>query len=270
VSVRTRTRGIALPPALRTVAGVAASVAAALVLSACGRSDAQQGNQTPPPKTPPAQASSPSDLKNQGSYSLGVTMGAQLRGLGLSGDAVVIERVTQGLKDALAGTAQLSTADQDKVTQLIEGGRMAAANANKTAAQKFLAENGKRKGVVTTPSGLQYRVVSAGKGDSPKPTDQVTVHYRGTLLDGTEFDSSLKRGQPAQFPVNGVIKGWQEALVLMKPGAKYELFIPPELAYDNDSQPPIPPGSLLRFDVELLSVNAQAAGPGTAKPEGQR
>jgi FKBP-type peptidyl-prolyl cis-trans isomerase len=267
-------RELAPLPALRMVAGVAAAVAAALVLGGCGRSDAQ-GESAPPQTQTPAQApkttppASEADVRNQGSYSIGVSIGNQLKSLGLTPDALDLSRVTQGLKDALAGTAQVSAEDNQRVGALIESGRNATGNTNKAAATKFLAENGKRKGVVTTASGLQYRVVNAGKGTSPKATDQVTVHYRGTLLDGTEFDSSIKRGEPAQFPVNGVIKGWQEALVLMKPGAKWELFIPPDLAYGMDSPPSIPPNSLLRFDVELLSVGGeQAKGPGTAKPEG--
>jgi FKBP-type peptidyl-prolyl cis-trans isomerase len=115
--------------------------------------------------------------------------------------------------------------------------------------------------VVTTASGLQYQEVKAGSGDSPKPKDTVVVNYRGTLLDGTEFDSSYKRGQPATFEVDQVIPGWTEALQLMKPGAKWRLFIPPQLAYDMRSRAPIPPGSALLFDVELMSVKAAPAAP---------
>jgi FKBP-type peptidyl-prolyl cis-trans isomerase len=133
------------------------------------------------------------------------------------------------------------------------------AQLNRAAARNLLAKNGKQSDVITTPSGLQYKVLSPGRGDSPRSTDLVTVNYRGTLLDGTEFDNSFKRGQPPTFPVNRVIKGWQEALVLMKPGAKWELYIPPELAYDEKSVGPIPPGSLLKFEIELLSVNTPSA-----------
>ncbi len=132
--------------------------------------------------------------------------------------------------------------------------RDAAGKRNVASAQKFLADNGKLPGVVTTPSGLEYKIVTPGSGASPKPTDEVKVHYRGTLLNGSEFDSSYKRNEPAVFPVNGVIKGWQEALVLMKPGAKWKLFVPPALAYDMSPKPGIPPGSALVFDVELLAV----------------
>lgn len=179
------------------------------------------------------------DGKNEGSYSLGVSIGAQLRGTGLSADAVAIDQVMRGLKDGLGGTAQATPEHGQKVNNLIQTARVQAGERNKATARKFLGENGKKKGVITTKSGLQYRVVAPGKGATPKPTDQVTVHYRGTLLDGTEFDSSYKRGEPATFPVDGVIPGWQEALVLMKPGAKFELVIPPELAYDMQSPPAI-------------------------------
>ena len=113
---------------------------------------------------------------------------------------------------------------------------------NKTAAQEFLAKNGKEKGVQTTASGLQYKIIKAGDSKTParRPTDEVTVNYRGKLIDGTEFDSSYSRGQPAQLSPNGVIKGWQEALVMMRPGANWELFVPPELAYGSNPRPGIP------------------------------
>ncbi|HKZ73758.1 MAG TPA: FKBP-type peptidyl-prolyl cis-trans isomerase [Steroidobacteraceae bacterium] len=229
------------PPALIAAAIAFASLSAA---------------QTPAPAPSAPAPASPAEQKSQGSYSLGVSIGSQLRGSGLTADSVALDRVLQGLKDSLAGSAQTSPAHNEKVNALMESARSEAGVRNKATARKFLDENGKKKGIVTTKSGLQYRVVTPGKGDSPKPTDQVSVHYKGTLLDGTEFDSSYKRGEPATFPVNGVIKGWQEALVLMKPGAKWELYIPPELAYDLNSPPVIPPGSALKFDVELLSIGA--------------
>ena len=118
----------------------------------------------------------------------------------------------------------------------------AKAEVNHKAAAKFLAENGKKPDVVTTASGLQYRVITPGAGAPPKPTDEVTVNYSGKLLDGTEFDSSYKRGQPAKFQLNRVIPGWSEGVGLMKPGAKYELFVPPNLAYDLRSPPADPAG----------------------------
>lgn len=123
--------------------------------------------------------------------------------------------------------------------------------------ENFLRENAKRKGVVTLPSGLQYEIITAGSGVKPKLTDKVTTHYHGTLIDGTVFDSSVRRGQPATFPVNGVIKGWVEALQLMPSGSKWKLYIPSELAYGANPHPggPIEPHMTLIFDIELISVN---------------
>jgi len=127
---------------------------------------------------------------------------------------------------------------------------------NLSAGEKFLTENKKQKDVVTLPDGLQYKIIKEGKGDSPKATDMVTVHYRGKLIDGTEFDSSYSRNEPVKLSVNGVIPGWTEALQMMKPGAKWELFIPAKLAYgENGVGQIIGPNSTLIFDVELLSVD---------------
>lgn len=122
------------------------------------------------------------------------------------------------------------------------------------AAGSFLAENSARDGVVVTKSGLQYEVLAAGEGEHPRPDDVVAVHYVGRLADGTVFDSSLERGEPAIFPVNGVIPGWTEGLQLMRPGAKYRFTIPPELGYGARTGGPIPPNSVLQFDVQLLAI----------------
>jgi FKBP-type peptidyl-prolyl cis-trans isomerase FklB len=211
----------------------------------------------------------PTNTKAQASYSLGVSMGTQLHEAGLTTESVATERLAQGLRDALSGKATISPQDQQNITSYVQGVRAGLAETNHAAAKAFLVENGKKKDVVTTASGLQYHVINPGSGENPKPTDQVTVNYRGTLLSGTEFDSSYKRGQPATFPVNGVIPGWREALVLMKPGAKWQLFIPPNLAYDERSPPPIPPGSLLIFDVEMIGVKAGAKAPAPAAPGAQ-
>lgn len=126
---------------------------------------------------------------------------------------------------------------------------------NKKEGEAFLAKNKERKGVKTTASGLQYEVLQKGKGASPTPSDKVTVHYKGNLIDGSTFDSSYDRGQPATFSVGGVIKGWTEALQLMKIGAKWKLFIPPNLAYGERGRPSIPPNATLIFEVELISIN---------------
>ena len=131
------------------------------------------------------------------------------------------------------------------------------AGKHRAEGEAFLAANGKKEGVVTLPSGLQYKVLAEGKGTSPNPTDNVTVHYRGTLVDGTEFDNSYKREKPATFRVDGVIAGWTEALQRMKPGAKWQLFVPAKLGYgDRGAGPLIPPDSTLIFEVELISVQS--------------
>lgn len=198
------------------------------------------------------------------SYSLGVSMGDQLKASGVPADSVNTTQLAQGVKDALTGKTTLTDADRENIKTIITAAMTAKGDVNHKAAAKFLAENGKKPDVVTTASGLQYRVITPGSGAPPKPTDEVTVNYSGKLLDGTEFDSSYKRGQPATFQLNRVIPGWSEGVGLMKPGAKYELFVPPNLAYDLHSPPPIPPGSLLIFTVELMS--AKAAPPAPAAP----
>ena len=190
------------------------------------------------------------------SYSAGLQVGEGMHRAGFTNE-IDVDAFARGLKDALAGKAS-TPEDRERLNQFIAEVRNNVLTRNHAAARDFLAKNAGAKGVVTTASGLQYKILEAGdaKAASPGPSDKVTVQYRGTLLDGTEFDSSYSRGTPASFQVNGVIKGWQEALVLMKPGAKWQLFVPPELAYDANSRPPIPPGSLLLFDVELVSVGA--------------
>jgi len=206
--------------------------------------------------------------KAKGSYALGISMGEQLRRNKVTSDAVSTEVLAQGVRDALSGKVQMSSEYQQNIVALIRGAREVEAAPNHAAATTFLAENGKKKDVMTTASGLQYKVITPGAGESPKPTDQVVVNYRGTLLNGTEFDASAKHGGPATFAANQVIPGWQEALGLMKPGAKYQLWIPPKLAYDLDSPPAIPPGSLLIFDVELVSIKPpQAAAAPAVHPQ---
>jgi FKBP-type peptidyl-prolyl cis-trans isomerase FklB len=129
------------------------------------------------------------------------------------------------------------------------------AEKNKNDGEAFLAENAKKQGVITLPSGLQYKIIKPGTGRKPKPTDEVTTHYRGTLIDGTEFDSSYRRGEPTSFPVNGVIAGWTEALQLMPVGAKWQLFIPPHLAYgERGAGGQIGPNATLIFEVELIAI----------------
>ena len=183
-------------------------------------------------------------------YSLGYELGKDLRGQELE---LVPEVLLKGAEDALSGRAPLVDARQRQAA--LKQIRDTRARENLERSRAHLAANAKNKDVHTLPSGLQYRVLHAGEGKSPGPKDTVRVHYRGSLIDGTEFDSSYERGKPATFQVTQVIKGWQEGLQLMKEGAKWELHIPPELAYGERGRPkPIPPNSALVFEVELLAV----------------
>lgn len=218
--------------------------------------------------TSAADAAAGTDSKTRFSYGLGLSLGSNLKRNGVDPGEVDLDQFIRGFKDAAGGTAQMTENDARNAIMAYQSeARKRMAENNKKAAEQFLAANKSREGVVTTASGLQYKVLSEGAGDSPKANDQVTVHYKGTLLDGTEFDSSYKRGQPATFGVGQVIKGWTEALQLMKPGAKWQLFIPPELAYGEAGRPGIPPNSLLQFEVELISVQTQAvATPAPAQP----
>jgi FKBP-type peptidyl-prolyl cis-trans isomerase FklB len=189
-------------------------------------------------------------------------------GYQLGRDLVAVEPRPQdllrGIEDARSGAkARLSDEEMNaalasletKINEQRAKTQAAAAAQAKAKGAAYLAENAKKPGVVTTASGLQYRVVTPGTGKAPTTNDSVTVHYRGTLIDGTEFDSSYKRGEPATFPVSGVIAGWTEALQLMKVGAKYQLTIPPELAYGDRGQLA---GQVLLFDVELLGATPPA------------
>jgi FKBP-type peptidyl-prolyl cis-trans isomerase FklB len=227
--------------------------------------------QTPPPAIkPPATAPGadpgPPPTPDQISYLIGMVFGAQMHNTGITTDAIVPDSVVRGLKDGLQGK-QPSAAEQQQLQAFARSSGDAMAARNTAAAKDFLAKNAKEKGVLTTASGLQYKILAAGDKKAPPiaVTDSVTVDYRGKLLNGTEFDSSYSRGMPATFPVNGVIKGWQEALVLMKPGAKWQLFIPPELAYGPRAQQKIPANSLLIFEVSVISA-AAAGAPAKAPP----
>jgi FKBP-type peptidyl-prolyl cis-trans isomerase FklB len=209
------------------------------------------------------------DTKDKVSYSIGMQIGFNL---GRQKVDVNSDILAAGIKDAIAGKPQL-TPDQvkDIMAQFekdMETKQKELGEKNNPEGTKYLEENKKKAGVKTTASGLQYKVVKDGTGSQPKATDMVTVNYRGTLIDGTEFDSSYKRGQPATFPVNGVIKGWTEALQLMKQGSKYQLFIPSTLAYGERAMgPDIGPNSTLIFEVELQDVKPPPtpAPPGSAK-----
>jgi FKBP-type peptidyl-prolyl cis-trans isomerase FklB len=199
--------------------------------------------------------------KEKVSYIIGVNIGRNLKAQSVDVDPDLVDR---GLKDALSGGKILLTDEEMKTTMTAlqqelmkkhEEELKKLAEKNKTEGEAFLAANKKKEGVVTLPSGLQYKVITEGKGKSPKATDTVTVNYTGKLINGTEFDSSYKRGQPATFALNGVIAGWTEALQLMKEGSKWELYIPANLAYgEKGAGNVIGPDSTLIFEVELLSV----------------
>jgi len=203
------------------------------------------------------------DQKDKTGYSIGATIGADLKQGALD---VNIDSLVAGLKDSFTGAApQLPPEEQREVLAALQKQMMEKAVAARTAAgekakkegAEFLASNKAKPDVKTLPSGLQYKVLAEGKGTQPKPTDQVTVNYRGTLVDGTEFDSSYKRGEPATFPVDGVIKGWTEALPLMKTGSKWQLFVPAALAYgERGAGREIPPHATLIFEVELVGVKS--------------
>ncbi|MBB23887.1 MAG: hypothetical protein CMN04_13535 [Roseibacillus sp.] len=202
--------------------------------------------------------------RDKASYLIGRNIGETINRDGIK---LNIENLVMGLREGLTGKdSKISEADAVKIMETFQAEMQKQAEAKATSASaenlaagtKFLADNKKREGVKVTKSGLQYEVISAGKGAKPTPLDTVTVHYHGTLIDGAVFDSSVDRKTPATFPVNGVIAGWTEALQLMEVGAKYKLFIPADLAYGKSGAGrDIGPNSTLIFEVELLSIKGQ-------------
>ncbi len=205
------------------------------------------------------------DKKGKISYSIGVDIGSTMKRQPFEIDPDLMAR---GIKDAYTG-GKLAVSDnevretlmelqkelQAKQMEQMKQEMKKAGDKNKKEGDAFLAENAKKEGVKTLPSGLQYKVLKSGTGPTPKATDTVETNYRGTLINGTEFDSSYKRGQPATFPVNGVIAGWTEALQLMKVGDKWQLFVPPNLAYgERGAGREIGPNATLIFEVELLAI----------------
>lgn len=199
--------------------------------------------------------------KEKTSYVIGVDIGKTLQKGGLEINADLLAR---GIRDGLAGGKLLMNeqeiketlaAFQQEMTAKQTEARKQLAEKNKKEGENFLAANGKKPGVTTLPSGLQYKVLRNGKGKKPQTQDIVKVHYRGTLINGTEFDSSYRRGQPASFPVNRIIPGWTEALQLMEEGAKWQIFIPSQLAYgERGAGGNIGPNATLIFEVELLEI----------------
>ena len=196
------------------------------------------------------------------SYGLGVAIGNNLKNSGF--DSVKVDIMSQALKEVFEGKATMKQEDADKIIQgyMAEKEKMKGQE-NVAKGKAFLEENKKKAGVQTTASGMQYIVMKEGTGAKPGLNDKVTTHYHGTLIDGTVFDSSVERGQPASFPVSGVIPGWTEALQMMPVGSKWKLFLPSELAYgERGAGGKIGPNSVLVFEVELLSIDAPDAPQG--------
>lgn len=204
------------------------------------------------------EAKKPESLTERISYAYGLMISRQLKERGIEID---FEQFASAFQQIAAGDEPLLSEDEVAAAFAENQKAMDAKNAtgedkaNLEAGEAFLAENAKKEGVKTTPSGLQYEVITAGDGPKPKATDEVTVHYHGTLIDGTVFDSSVERGEPTSFPLNRVIPGWTEGVQLMPQGAKYKFFIPYDLAYgERSTGPHIKPYSALVFEVELLEI----------------
>ncbi|NTS75681.1 FKBP-type peptidyl-prolyl cis-trans isomerase [Catenovulum sp. SM1970] len=243
--------------------GSICAIAAALTLAGCGAEKAAQ-----PTETKQEAVKLQSEIQKQ-SYSLGVSVATNLtqhvQQSTEMGIALEQDLIAKGFADTLAGNAQIDIAEVQTLLQKLQQ-QQQEAHAKKQEADSvkfkeegatFLAENGKKEGIQTTESGLQFEVVSEGEGEKPAAEDTVTVHYTGTLIDGTKFDSSVDRGQPASFPLNRVIKGWTEGLQLMPVGSKFRFYIPFDLAYGPQGTGSIPPFATLIFDVELLSIEGK-------------
>jgi FKBP-type peptidyl-prolyl cis-trans isomerase len=249
--------------------------------SSSNKAPAANSQQAPASKTAPIPAAKPGQAaasakvadgfelktdKDKASYAIGMNIGQNLRRQSEVIDAAVVER---GMNDALAGEKTLMTEEEAKAALVTlqasmrkkqEEQAQQMAETNKKEGDAFLAENKTKAGVVTTASGLQYKILSEGTGPKPTANDSVICNYKGTLLDGTEFDSSAKHGGPATFPVSGVIKGWTEALQLMPMGSKWQLFVPADLAYgQRGAGGGIAPNSTLIFEVELVSIKSNDA-----------
>jgi FKBP-type peptidyl-prolyl cis-trans isomerase len=262
-------------------------IIAVIAIAAGSQAGNVYAQQTSPAKTPsapatkaqpasPAKAQSSASSKAQPalilktqkdkfSYSLGMNLGASLHRQAVPVDPAILAR---GLRDSLAGGKTLLTEDEARATLMEvqndlrkkqQEKMQLVGETNKKEGEAFLAANKGKEGVVTLPDGLQYKILTQGTGPKPSASDSVVCNYRGALINGTEFDSSYKRGQPTTFPVSGVIKGWTEALPLMPVGSKWQLFIPPDLAYaDRGAGPDIGPNATLIFEVELLSIQEKS------------
>jgi FKBP-type peptidyl-prolyl cis-trans isomerase FklB len=254
---------------------IAGCVFSAAAMALIGTASAQQDTAAPAQSAPAATPKHAPDAKaHQGlttdkekqSYAIGMNLGENLKSQSVDIDPNLL---LKGMKDSMAGGKTLLTQDEEHATLMaLQNGlrktmmdkMQKVGEKNKTEGAAFLAANKSKPGVVTLPSGLQYKILQAGTGPKPASSDSVTTNYKGTLIDGTEFDSSYKRGQPATFPVTGVIKGWTEALQLMPVGSKWELYVPASLAYgDKAASPILGPNATLIFDVELIGIKDKGA-----------
>ncbi len=250
---------------MRKSFGTAVSVIAAGIILV-GTTLAQQTPASTTQQPAPAENQTLKTQKDKVSYAIGMNVGTALHRQSVDVDPNLVR---QGLEDALGGGKTLLSEDeahtaladlQNDIRKKQQEKMQQAGEANKKEGEAFLAANKGKDGVVTLPSGLQYKVLSAGKGAKPTASDSVVCNYRGTLINGTEFDSSYKQGKPVTFPVGGVIKGWTEALQLMPVGSKWQLFVPSDLAYgERGPSPDIGPNATLIFEVELLSIQPKDA-----------
>jgi FKBP-type peptidyl-prolyl cis-trans isomerase FklB len=233
------------------------------------KSTSSAGTKTGAAVAKPASVTALTTQKQKASYAIGMNWGTGLHKQGIDVDSAAL---VQGMKDALAGSKTLLTEDEARAALMqlqseVQAQQQAKlkqeGEAGKKEGDAFLAANKGKEGIVTLPSGLQYKILKEGSGAKPTADDSVVCNYKGTLINGTEFDSSYKRGEPATFPVGGVIKGWTEALQLMPVGSKWQLFIPADLAYGARGTPggPIGPNSTLIFEVELLSIKDKTPPP---------
>ncbi len=258
-----------------TTASILLAAAIVLLANAWGQQSAPTGTPAKPAHTSAAKTGQTATAKpkpkvlvlktqkDKISYAVGMNVGTNLKKQAVDVDPAIL---LQGLQDGVSGNKPLLTDEetrtvlmqlQDDVRQKQAAKAQQVGSANKTEGEAFLAANKNKEGVITLPSGLQYKILKAGTGPKPAATDSVVCNYRGTLINGTEFDSSYKRGQPATFPVSGVIKGWTEALQLMPTGSKWQLFIPAPLAYaERGAGADIGPNATLIFEIELLSIQA--------------
>ena len=261
-------------PRVSRIGAFSAAITAALLLAACS------GNEETPAATETSTTAPMSDevtlesSEQKVTYIVGYNMAQQAKANGLTFDTAVMARAIQDVNDeqepriAQAEQQQIMMAFQEEQQAKRDEERQAVGATNMEASKEFLAENAQKDGVTTTESGLQYRVITEGPADGASPTadDTVQVHYHGTLADGEVFDSSVDRGQPVSFPVQGVIPGWIEGLQLMSVGDKYELVIPPDLAYgEQGTSGKIGPNQALVFEVELLAINPDASAPADAE-----